>query len=424
MRDFLPEPAISAPRQLSRQNNTTIRPTLRAMQQTLDDRGNSIDAARVRAFAQRLARTERYSKAELHAYQAPLIAKLLTHARSKTEFYRDRLDFDLSSFDAIDAAWHHIPILTRAEAVENKGRLESRSMPPEVGNVVEGQTSGSSGTPLRFKRAAQLHTASIALTERMFKWWRIDGKKTFAQVSYYATNAPRVLTQRGWHSARPNGLRYLLSHTFEMSALLDWLTVNKPTYFGAYSSIVKELAIESHRRSTQLKFDLVFSYATVVDPDVRALCRSAFDCDIADTYGSQEIGHIAAQCPDCGEYHVSAETCLVEVLRDDGSSAASGEIGRVIVTPFYSYPMPFIRYELGDLAEVGSSSPACSRRLPTIRRILGRYRNLFRFRDGRVIWPTPGQFRHMLRLKQFQIVQTDFDNVEIRYVPENEQDSI
>jgi hypothetical protein len=30
----------------------------------------------------------------------------------------------------------------------------------------------------------------------------------------------------------------------------------------------------------------------------------------------------------------------------------------------------------------------------------------------------------MLRLKQFQIVQTDFDNVEIRYVPENEQDSI
>src|SRR5262245_39908470 len=180
MRDFLPEPAISAPRQLSRQNNTTIRPTLRAMQQTLDDRGNSIDAARVRAFAQRLARTERYSKAELHAYQVPLIAKLLTHARSNTEFYRDRLDFDLSSSNAIDTAWPNIPMLRRAEAVENKRRLESRSTPPEAGNVGEAATSGSSGMPLRFKRSTQLDTATIALTERTFKWWRVDGKKTFA----------------------------------------------------------------------------------------------------------------------------------------------------------------------------------------------------------------------------------------------------
>ena len=31
----------------------------------------------------------------------------------------------------------------------------------------------------------------------------------------------------------------------------------------------------------------------------------------------------------------------------------------MIVTPFYSYPMPFIRYELGDLAEAGTVTPSC-----------------------------------------------------------------
>jgi phenylacetate-CoA ligase len=82
--------------------------------------------------------------------------------------------------------------------------------------------------------------------------------------------------------------------------------------------------------------------------------------------------------------------------------------------------MPLIRYELGDLAEVGSSQPACPRRLPTVRRIFGRYRNLFRFRDGTAIWPVSTKFylNEFMKLRQFQIIQTDFDNIEIKYVPD------
>jgi phenylacetate-CoA ligase len=82
--------------------------------------------------------------------------------------------------------------------------------------------------------------------------------------------------------------------------------------------------------------------------------------------------------------------------------------------------MPLIRYELGDFAEVGSADPACERKLPTLRRIMGRYRNLFRFRDGTRIWPVATLFRlpDFVMLKQFQIVQTDFDHIEIKYVPE------
>ncbi len=40
-----------------------------------------------------------------------------------------------------------------------------------------------------------------------------------------------------------------------------------------------------------------------------------FGADIADTYGAEEVGHIAAQCRDCGEYHISAEATYVEVAR-------------------------------------------------------------------------------------------------------------
>jgi phenylacetate-CoA ligase len=380
----------------------------------------AIDPNSIRVFGRKLARTERLSGKELRAYQAPVLARLLAHARQTTDFYKDRLEFDSGSQERVESFWPSIPILRRPEAVANREKLKSRGAPPEAGPSIDEQTSGSTGMPFRFARSAVMLLTDGALTERMYRWWRVDGKKSFAKIFWDQTEqpSPRSFTGAGWHSARPNGIIHSLPHTFDIVTLLDWLSGHRPDYFAAYSSILKGLAVAAQERKGELKFDLIFSFGTVVDQDTRDLCRSVFGAEIADTYGAQEVGHIAAQCCDCGEYHISAETCLVEILRDDGSRAAPGEIGRVIVTPLYNYAMPFVRYELGDLAEVGTANPSCGRGLPTLRRILGRDRNLFRFRDGTKVWPSAGRLYEFIALKQFQVVQTDFDHVEIRYVPE------
>jgi phenylacetate-CoA ligase len=278
--------------------------------------------------------------------------------------------------------------------------------------------------PLHYRKTDAHDIANCALTERMFRWWRVDGKKALAQISQPPPDAAfrsrRGTTGQGWHSARPNGVKHFLSHALDIDTQLDWLAARKPAYLATFSGIIKELAATAKRRGVALKFDLIFSGAATVDAECRDLCRSVFGAEIADTYGAQETGHIAAQCPDCGQYHVGADTAVVELLRDDGSPAASGEIGRVVVTPLYNLATPLIRYELGDCAEVGSSDPGCGRRLPTLRRIMGRYRNLFRFRDGTTIWPVTTRFflNEFMALKQFQVIQADFDRIEIRYVPE------
>jgi phenylacetate-CoA ligase len=378
----------------------------------------------VRALGQKLARTERLSPAELDAYRAPLLSKLLAHARLHTEFYKRRIDFDISSPDNLGKLWSTIPIFTRAEAVANQDALMSARTPNEVGAVKDGRTSGSTGMPLRYRTTDAHEIANVALTERMFRWWRVDGKKTFAQISQPPSQeppSPRGLTSKGWHSARPNGgFKHFLSHSFDVDAQLEWLLARKPAYLASFSGIVRELAATAKRRGVPLKLELIFSGAAPVDAETRDLCRSVFGAEIADTYGAQETGHIAAQCPDCGEYHASADTSVVEILRDDGAPAAPGETGRVVVTPLYGYAMPLIRYELGDFAEVGTADPKCDRKLPTLRRIMGRYRNLFRFRDGTRIWPVATLFRlnDFVMLKQFQIVQTDFDHIEVKYVPD------
>ena len=59
----------------------------------------------VHAFGRTLAQTEWLSPEDLRAYQAPLVSKLLLHARQTTDFYRNRFDFDLNSPEAVEAAW-------------------------------------------------------------------------------------------------------------------------------------------------------------------------------------------------------------------------------------------------------------------------------------------------------------------------------
>jgi phenylacetate-CoA ligase len=371
-------------------------------------------------MGQRLARTETATPPELTALRAPLVADFLAHARRNVPFYRDRLD--LASPEAIGQAWSRIPILTRAEAARNRDRLMSENVPPSAGKVIEKETSGSTGMPLRYRSTMAFDAANCALTERMFRWWRVDGKKAFAQIARTTKETARArdgTVAQGWHTARPNGMKYSLAHIFDIDTQLRWLVARKPAYFSSFSGIIKELAVTAQRQSVKLKFDLVFSVAAIVDAETRDLCRSVFGAEIADTYGAQEAGHLAAQCPDCGQYHLSADATVVEILREDGSPADPGEIGRIVVTPLHNYAMPLIRYELGDFAEVGSA-PQCQRTLPTIRRVLGRYRNLFRFRDGTRIWPVATGFflGNFVAHKQFQIVQTDFDHIEIRYVPD------
>jgi phenylacetate-CoA ligase len=376
----------------------------------------------VRAFGRTLAQTEWLSPQDLSAYQSPLLCKLLSHARQTTDFYRDRFDFDVTSPSEVEMAWSAIPVITRAEAVENRRRLTSRSAPPEAGATHQGETSGSTGYPFSYLRSEISTVAAQALNERMMRWWGIDGSKAMARISFDRRgNAPPPAGAllSGWHTGHPSAAQHVLSTAADVEAQVDWLAARQPDYLSSYSSLLKEIALASRRLGKMLKFDLLLSFGTVVDEETREICRTHFGAEIVDTYGAEEIGHLAAQCRQCGEYHVSAEAVLLEVLRPDGSLAREGEIGRVVVTSLYNYAMPLIRYELGDLAQAGSERARCRRGLPSLHHILGRYRNVFRFPNGRIISPSAVRFGlKELPLRQVQIVQLDMGRIEIRWVPD------
>jgi phenylacetate-CoA ligase len=134
-------------------------------------------------------------------------------------------------------------------------------------------------------------------------------------------------------------------------------------------------------------------------------------------YSCEEVGYIALQCPDHPHYHCQSESVLVEVLNDAGEPCGPGEIGRVVLTSLHNFAMPLIRYVNRDYAEVGQPCP-CGRGLPTIRRLLGRERNMAIGLDGQRFWPevNRGVWSSVQEVEEVQLVQTEPDHIEIRAV--------
>jgi phenylacetate-CoA ligase len=372
-------------------------------------------------FRDVLAETERLAPGELQSYQNKLLEPLLLHARQHVPFYGQRLApvFRNGTLDL--GRFNEIPILTRAQAQANVKALASIDLPPHVGGVETEETSGSTGRPFVHRRNALVTIANLGLTDRVLRWWDFDGNKTMATfISRHPERAPPPsgATVTGWRTGF-SGLHHLIDMWADTEVQIDWLLERKPHYLTAYSSALLALAERVRLRGVSLRFERINSIATAMSDEIREACRDVFGARPIDQYGAQEVGLIACECPVCRQYHLGAEAMRVEILHDDDSPCSPGETGRVIVTSFYNYAMPFIRYEIGDYAVAGPAKVKCPIRLPTLTRVLGRYRNTFTLKDGRIIYPyvAIGRFRDFISFEQVQVVQTDYDAIEVRYVP-------
>ena len=372
-------------------------------------------------FREVLAETERLRPELLRAYQEKLVVPLVQHARRNVPFYRSRLAPLFRGDDVDLSRWREVPILTRAEAQRSTQAMTATIVPPHAGPVEAGETSGSTGRPLSYLRNEITLVAALALTDRSFRRWNFDGDKTmatFSAVYQHLAPPPDGMTSEGWRVGF-RGKHHLLGAWADTDAQIEWLRARSPHYLTMQPSTLFALAERVRAQGVKMRFEGIVSIAMTLTDEIRTACREAFRVKPMDRYGAEEAGSIASECPYCGLYHMDAEALIVEILRDDGAPCAPGETGRVVATTLYNYAMPFIRYEIGDYAVAGPSRVKCPVKLPTLARILGRFRNMFTLADGRIIYPNLkyANLREFMSFEQMQVVQTDYDRIEVRYVP-------
>jgi phenylacetate-CoA ligase len=121
--------------------------------------------------------------------------------------------------------------------------------------------------------------------------------------------------------------------------------------------------------------------------------------------------------------HTNDDSVVVEIARD-GTAAAPGERGEILVTGLLSFAMPFLRFPLEDVVAQGlpRNGTACPFGFGSIGAIEGRRLDNLVLADGRSI-PTyglMGAVRLAAGVRRFEIVQESFLELRIRFVRDHE----
>jgi phenylacetate-CoA ligase len=191
-----------------------------------------------------------------------------------------------------------------------------------------------------------------------------------------------------------------------------------PTYIVIHPSVLKELLYVSREQGYQpAKLKEVRTMGEILYPELRERCQRQWNVLVCDVYSCVEFGALALQCPEHSHYHVHSECTLIEVLHPDNTPCKSGEIGKTVVSSLNNFATPILRYENGDMAEVGEPC-ACGRGLPVLKRITGRERNMAILPNGERLMPnlSTGPLLSDLPIKHFQLVQKTTELIETRLV--------
>jgi len=192
----------------------------------------------------------------------------------------------------------------------------------------------------------------------------------------------------------------------------------KPDLIRGYAGSLYELCRYAEKKKlTVFAPKILISAAETLRDEMREKIESVFGTKLYDFYGSREAASIAAECKN-GLMHVFMFNNYVEILDGLNQPVQEGKEGRVIVTNLHNYSMPFIRYEIGDVAVVGPEQCECGNPLPTLKKVTGRITDHFVKEDGTIIH---GEFfTHLFYLKDwvraFQVIQEDFKRIKILVV--------
>lgn len=347
----------------------------------------------------------------LRERQQQQLTELIDHARRYSRFHRGRLPNDSTH-------WQDFPVLTREDLQAHAGDMWAATYPREHGKSFEIATGGSTAQPVKVRRTELTHLFWRATTLRDHLWHRRDLAATMAIIRQFP--GPVDEKKPGtWGDMLKSGPAWHLPISTDVPAQSRWLQRVDPDILLTYPANLD--ALLSHLQQEGVALPRLREVRTVsgsVSPALRERCRQVLGAPVTDLYSAQEFGVIALQCPASGLLHVQSEHLLVEVINEDGRRCKEGEVGQVVVTDLHNFAMPLIRYSLGDWAEVGPICP-CGRGLPTLRRVLGRTRNMAVSPDGELFWPaldTARLLEAIPHLRQYQLHQTAADALTVRLV--------
>ncbi len=369
---------------------------------------------------------------ELEARAVESLRGLLAHARAKVPYYRDlfhRAGLRPEDVRAVEDL-ARLPVTTKADlrAALPEGALAA-GLP--ASRRLLARTSGSTGQPLEFyldrtdvdiRRGSYLFFREwagappwytrvlVAIPSFVPPHYRPPPWLTWGRRMLLGERVEHLHTD---HLTRPR-VRAYFRH---LARGRPYFLYGPPSYLAHLSSLVLEGGAPLPRAPA-----VVITCGETLTALDRSLIERAFECRVVSHYSTLEVLYLGQTCPDePSVFHTNAERAIVRVVGPDGRAVAPGEPGRVVVTDLANFVMPFINYDLGDLA-VTAPPCRCGRGLPTLGRLEGRAGELIRTSQRVVSTATLGYYLTDIchaapHIREFQAIVESARSVVLRVVP-------
>jgi len=377
-------------------------------------------------FAEHLLRRnfeKQYSEAK-RINQEKYLKDLLLHVYHNVPYYNrvfreigiiKDADVDLSKFS-------RIPILTKE--IMRKYHEELISKDYTTRRWYYNSSGGSTGEPTRFIQDGQYD-----------KWIKATNKYYYQDMlGIDEVNVKKVIL---WGSERDIfkgsiGLKtkiinwltntvFLNSFKMAEEDMVDYIKIMnsyRPELIQGYAGSLYELCRYAEKKKLKIHTPkILVSEAETLSDEMREKIETIFGTKLYDFYGSRETSSLAGECK-YGLIHIFMFNNYIEILDSRNQPVKEGEEGRVIVTALHNYAMPFIRYEIGDMAVLGPEKCECGNPLPTLKKITGRVTDYFIREDGTIVSGTALTLTFNLKdwVKAFQIIQEDYKKIKILIV--------
>lgn len=290
------------------------------------------------------------------------LSNLLRHANETTIFYNAYRDH-INNF----------PIINKTIIRDNYDAFISNQFQKE--NLIKLTTSGSTGTPFQVFQDKNKKARNTADT--LYFAARTNYK--LGQKLFYLKIWSDANRKSPFQSFMQNVemIDVILLNDKSIATLLE--KIKKETSpFGiiGYASAIEQVCQYVERTECRkIKCNLVS--AITISESLSQFAKDTFEkyfgIPLISRYSNIENGILAQQCNHfSNEFHLNTASYFTEIFDlDKDIPLQDGQLGRIVVTDYYNYGMPLIRYDTGDIGSISKKSH-CEFATPVLNRLEGR----------------------------------------------------
>ena len=318
-----------------------------------------------------LLKSQYWSQKKLGELQDKHIEKLLFHA-SKIPSWKNFIRDKTYNREALQK----LPVTSRRSF--DKVPTSEYTDAALLKQSIFGRTSGTTGRPFEFYHDRIFELFAHAITERTYIV--AGGGKAYPVISARTRNHTGSGI-RNYHHFHVKSFANLKHRIPDLLTALE--RHRRGVILAGYSSWISEMTRLMQETSIPKNLRGISIGGEEMDEQKRAWVESTLGAKIFSVYAMSEGVRLAFEC-EHRSFHINEEWAYLEILDDQDLPVPEGKEGRIVVTVFSNFVMPFIRYDSGDRGIISSKPCACGRTLRTIT-FRGRQVMLIAFSDGRTV---------------------------------------